>query len=59
VLIEIAASLLFFGGFKLAHMLWLTVGHTMSVGALIVLASFGLFAGCSKIDQFSHSKPRW
>ena len=59
MLIEIAASFLFPGGFELAQMLWLTVGQPMSMGTLIVLASFGLFAGCSKIDQFSHSTPRW
>jgi hypothetical protein len=59
VLIEIAASLFSLGGFEFAQMLWLTVGYSMSMGTLIVLASFGLFAGYSKIDQFSHSTPRW
>ena len=44
--------------FELAHMLGLAMGKPVAVGALLALPAFGLLAGGSKIDEFSHSKPR-
>ena len=47
------------GGRELAQAFRLAVGNAMRVRTLIVLPPFGLLAGTSKIDQFSHSTPRW
>jgi hypothetical protein len=56
--VEIAAGFHLLCSFKLAQTLGLTVGKTIGVGTLIVLFTFDPFAGCPKIDQFSHSSPR-
>jgi hypothetical protein len=57
--IEIAAGFRLLRGLEFAPVLGLTVGETVGVGAQIVLPFFGSLAGRSKIDQFSHSAPRW
>jgi hypothetical protein len=59
VQIEIAAGFRLLRGIELAPVLGLTMGEAFGVGALIVLPPLGAFAGVSKIDQFSHSAPRW
>ena len=41
--------------FEFALMLWLAMGKPICGGALFVLSAFGLLAGRSKINEFSHS----
>jgi hypothetical protein len=53
--VEIAAGFRLLGGFERAQALGPAVGKTTGVDTLIVLLPFGLLAGGSKIDQFSHS----
>jgi hypothetical protein len=57
--IEITVGFRLLRGLEFAPVLELTVGERVGVGAQIVLPFFGSFAGCSKIDQFSHAAPRW
>jgi hypothetical protein len=56
--IEVVVGFLPLGKFEFSQILWLTVGKTLGVGTLVILPSFSLFAGRSKIDQFSHVSPR-
>jgi len=56
--VEILAGLGALRLFELVLVVGLTVGKSISVGPLIVLAPFGSLARSSKIDQFSHSQPR-
>jgi hypothetical protein len=59
VTIEIAAGFRLLSGFEFTQAFGLPVSNTIGVRTPIVLPAFGLLAGCSKIDQFSHSAPRW
>lgn len=45
--------------FQLSQVFGLTVGKTMGIGPLIVVLPFRPLARGSKIDQFSHSAPRY
>jgi len=59
VQIERATGLFLFGRVQVADVLRLPVGKTIGIGGLLILSARGPLARRPKIDQFSHSAPRY